>query len=66
VTNNEIGTIELNYYWGDDEFHSSVRLPLLKSANLTALALQSKPEHVSLGYVLVYVDGLYHSAIELI
>jgi len=61
----EKGTVEFNYYWGDDSFHSGVRLPKVKGADPFALAEQHKPKHASVSHALIYVNGLYQGTVEL-
>jgi len=59
---------EFNYYWGDDSFHSGVRICVdheVTASNLCALANQYKPVKASVAYVICYIDSLYVETLEL-
>lgn len=59
--------VELNYYWGDDTFHSSERhLQVPSYEQITYLVQQYKPRHASVAYCLIYVDSEYYDAQEVL
>jgi hypothetical protein len=60
--------LEFNYYWGDDSFHSSVRMEVsypTTAAHCLGLCEQHKPKHSSVAYAIVYVDDVYSTTITL-
>jgi hypothetical protein len=54
--------VEINYYWGDDSFHSGAKC--MHTGNVPAMVQEHKPKHASVSHALVYVDGTYHSTVE--
>ena len=59
--------VELNYYWGDDSFHSGERHLTVTSYNqITYLVQQYKPRHASVAYCMVYVNDEYYCTQEVL
>ena len=59
--------VELNYYWGDGEFHSGVCYLTVTSYNqITYLVQEHKPKHASVAYCMVYVNGEYYCTQEVV
>jgi len=62
---NDNDTVEINYYWGDDTGHSSVR-DVAYTGNMPAMVAEHKPKHASVAYAIAYLNGDYHSTIEVL
>lgn len=57
--------VEINYYWGDDSFHDTVRgIPY--TGNIAAMVSEHKDKKASLAYAICYIDDEYYCTVEVL